>query len=348
MIHLPSSILLASGDQAVEQGGGGHLRRTQLHQRIQVATIGNKYYLPTSRWLILWRAPTAGTSCTAQAKPGRRRSALCIATSASKIARRGTRRGRARWRSGTRRCWRRLPWGSKWLRNVFPLNSMVHIIYGQESVQQIVVRYEAPVCGNRWDAPLHLVLRDGQVDCQVNIFWVYRQTNRPFLLVFAIEISQAISDSLFHGKPVQPNMSTQNAPLAGHRTSWFPFLPLHSTPKRTWGFIFMFCREWFCSPAGLTMPGSDSGHKPFCKYPNIQSDLKTTANVFRAFWKVKRLEVVLAQRCLCLAQKKRCNKQLFFNQLHFCKTSNVFFLQEQMFQPATCFATNKITYWTTL
>ena len=46
---------------------------------------------------------------------------------------------------------------------------MVHIIYGQESVQQIVVRYEAPVCGNRWDAPLHLVLRDGQIDCQVDI-----------------------------------------------------------------------------------------------------------------------------------------------------------------------------------
>ena len=46
---------------------------------------------------------------------------------------------------------------------------MVDIIYGQESVQQIVVRYEAPVCGNRWDAPLHLVLRDGQIDCQVDI-----------------------------------------------------------------------------------------------------------------------------------------------------------------------------------
>ena len=57
---------------------------------------------------------------------------------------------------------------------------MVDIIYGQESVQQIVVRYEAPVCGNRWDAPLHLVLRDGQIDCQVDIFLVYRQTNYPF------------------------------------------------------------------------------------------------------------------------------------------------------------------------
>ena len=41
------------------------------------------------------------------------------------------------------------------------------------------------------------------------------------LNVFAIEISQAISDSLFHGKPVQPNMSTQNAPLAGQSSFAF-------------------------------------------------------------------------------------------------------------------------------
>ena len=119
-VHLPSSSLLASGDQAVEQGGGGHLRRTQLHQRVQVATIGNKYYLSNNRQPHDQRAPIPDTSCTAQAKPVRRRSALCIATSASKIARGGTRRGRTRWRGGTRRCWRRWPWGSKWLRNVFP------------------------------------------------------------------------------------------------------------------------------------------------------------------------------------------------------------------------------------
>ena len=31
----------------------------------------------------------------------------------------------------------------------------------------------------------------------------------------SILMAQAISDSLFHGKPVQPNLSTQNAPLAG-------------------------------------------------------------------------------------------------------------------------------------
>merc|ERR1712210_319170 len=60
-----------------------------------------------------------------------------------------------------------------------------------EVLAALAMRYEAPVCGNRWDAPLHLVLRDGQIDCQ------------------------AISDSIFHGKPVQPNLSTQNAPLAG-------------------------------------------------------------------------------------------------------------------------------------
>ena len=62
--------------------------------------------------------------------------------------------------------------------------------------------------------------------------WIYFEcTDRPTtlfgslsinnLLVFAIEISQAISDSLFHGKPVQPNMSTQNAPLAGQSSFAF-------------------------------------------------------------------------------------------------------------------------------
>ena len=95
-IHLPSSSLLASGNQAVEQGGGGHLRRTQLHQRVQVATIDNKYYLSNNRQPHDERAPIPDTSCTAQAKPGRRRSALCIATSASKIARCGTGTRRAR------------------------------------------------------------------------------------------------------------------------------------------------------------------------------------------------------------------------------------------------------------
>ena len=163
---------------------------------------------------------------------------------------------------------------------------MVHIIYGQESVQQIVVRYEAPVCGNRWDAPLHLVLRDGQVDCQVDIFWVYRQTNRPFFC--SLSINNLLAFQLrYHRQSATPystaNLSNQICQLKMHHwqvivlfltgviwklLDFFPRL-FHSTPKRTWGFIFMFCREWFCSPAGLTMPGSDSGDKPFAlsKYP---------------------------------------------------------------------------------
>ena len=41
-------------------------------------------------------------------------------------------------------------------------------IIGFRKLDNIVSRYEAPVCGNRWDAPLHLVLRDGQIDCQVD------------------------------------------------------------------------------------------------------------------------------------------------------------------------------------
>ena len=166
------------------------------------------------------------------------------------------------------------------MRSVFPLNSIVHIIFGQESVQQIVVRYEAPVCGNRWDAPLHLVLRDGQVDCQVDIFDVGYiggyilsvQTDEQTsfcslsinnLLVFSIKISQAISDSLFHGKPVQPNMSTQNAPLAGQISfAFFQFesflisFPAFTFYTELWpkenlrvyfrvlqGVILFFCRE---------------------------------------------------------------------------------------------------------
>ena len=170
---------------------------------------------------------------------------------------------------------------------------MVHIIYGQESVQQIVVRYEAPVCGNRWDAPLHLVLRDGQVDCQVDIFWVYRQTNRPFFC--SLSINNLLAFQLrYHRQSATPystaNLSNQICQLKMHhwqvkvvllfffnminlKASWFLSPPLYSIPnfgpKRTWGFIFVFCREWFCSPAGLTMPGSDSGDKPFAlsKYP---------------------------------------------------------------------------------
>lgn len=62
--------------------------------------------------------------------------------------------------------------------------------WGQEVMEALSARYEAPISSNRWDAPLHLVLRDGVLDCQ------------------------AVTDSLFNVKPVQPNQSTQNAPLA--------------------------------------------------------------------------------------------------------------------------------------
>lgn len=63
--------------------------------------------------------------------------------------------------------------------------------WSTETLAALNMRFEAPVSSNRWDSPLHLVLREGGVNCQ------------------------AVSDSLFKAKPVQPNQSTQNAPLAG-------------------------------------------------------------------------------------------------------------------------------------
>merc|ERR1719213_1529169 len=62
--------------------------------------------------------------------------------------------------------------------------------YSQDILKQLIQRYEAPISSNRWDSPLFLVLRDGQVDCD------------------------GIYDALFNKKPPAPNQSTQNAPLS--------------------------------------------------------------------------------------------------------------------------------------
>ena len=62
--------------------------------------------------------------------------------------------------------------------------------YEDNLVQELVMRYEAPVASNRWDSPLVLVLRDGEVR------------------------TQDILDALFNKKPPAPNQSTQNKPLS--------------------------------------------------------------------------------------------------------------------------------------
>merc|ERR1711973_279113 len=62
--------------------------------------------------------------------------------------------------------------------------------YSDDILTQLVQRYEAPISHNRWDSPLFLVLRDGQID------------------------SDGIYDGLFNKKAPPPNQSTQNAPLS--------------------------------------------------------------------------------------------------------------------------------------
>ena len=62
--------------------------------------------------------------------------------------------------------------------------------YNEDIFKALVQRYEAPISSNRWDAPLFLVLKDGNVNLD------------------------GIFDSLFNKKAPPPNMSTQNAPLS--------------------------------------------------------------------------------------------------------------------------------------
>jgi len=62
--------------------------------------------------------------------------------------------------------------------------------YNEDIFKALVQRYEAPISSNRWDAPLFLVLKDGNVNFD------------------------GIFDSLFNKKAPPPNMSTQNAPLS--------------------------------------------------------------------------------------------------------------------------------------
>merc|ERR1711997_1206443 len=62
--------------------------------------------------------------------------------------------------------------------------------YSEGILRELIARYEAPISHNRWDSPLFLVLRDGELDCD------------------------GIYDALFNKKAPPPNQSTQNAPLA--------------------------------------------------------------------------------------------------------------------------------------
>jgi len=62
--------------------------------------------------------------------------------------------------------------------------------YNEDVFLALVQRYEAPISSNRWDAPLFLVFKQGDVDCG------------------------SIYDSLFHCAPPPPNQSTQCQPLS--------------------------------------------------------------------------------------------------------------------------------------
>jgi len=110
--------------------------------------------------------------------------------------------------------------------------------WNQEVMEALSARYEAPISTNRWDSPLHLVLRDGVLDCQ------------------------AVADSLFNAKPVQPNQSTQNAPLAS--TDF-----LHSLDKQCQAVVQAVLESQRCG----VQPGSD------ITVPGTQERVKLTRNL---------------------------------------------------------------------
>jgi protein KTI12 len=62
--------------------------------------------------------------------------------------------------------------------------------YSDDVFSALVQRYEAPISSNRWDSPLYLVFKQGDVDCE------------------------AIYDSLYNKAPPPPNQSTQCQPLS--------------------------------------------------------------------------------------------------------------------------------------
>jgi len=62
--------------------------------------------------------------------------------------------------------------------------------YSDDVFSALVQRYEAPISSNRWDSPLYLVFKQGDVDCA------------------------AIYDSLYNKAPPPPNQSTQCQPLS--------------------------------------------------------------------------------------------------------------------------------------
>ncbi len=62
--------------------------------------------------------------------------------------------------------------------------------YDRATFDALVMRYEAPVAHNRWDAPLFLALRQKPLDCA------------------------AVASSLLERAPPPPNQSTQCQPLS--------------------------------------------------------------------------------------------------------------------------------------
>ena len=74
-------------------------------------------------------------------------------------------------------------------------------------------------------------------------------------------------------------------------------------------------RQWFCAPVGLPVPGSDTGDNNWLdKLWSLCIIKRKNRNLnSRAFWRAKRLEVVQARHCLCLAQRKRWDQHFATN-----------------------------------
>ena len=128
--------------------------------------------------------------------------------------------------------------------------------YHENIIQELVMRYEAPISSNRWDSPLYLVLKDGAVDCD------------------------AIYDSLFNKKPPAPNQSTQNAPLSS--TNF-----VYELDKQTQCVVSSIMEAQKSGVAGveIVVPGSDE-RVVLCRHYTL-AELSRVRRQFLVFAKQK-------------------------------------------------------------
>ena len=188
------------------------------------------------------------------------------------------------------------------------------------------------------------------------------------LNVFAIEISQAISDSLFHGKPVQPNMSTQNAPLAGQ--SSFAFFQhdqfesfLISLPDITFiqrelkglssyfaGSDFVHQLDSQCQAVIqvtnlFALSNYPVGFKPTKYHLTSHKLFENYSQCFQGILESQAAGSGPGTALPVPGTKEKAIKNYSSINCIFVKQATTYFCKlEQMFQPATCFTTNNITY----